>query len=184
MKALSGLEPWWTAILKWGKRIENRVGASSAHKQLVRYRAPFLLHVSAGIGALGEFDAACSSIRKIIDDSDWMAFRREHIETRMRQHTLFYVPKASLPRGGIVGRARVVGLIRPDGRPLDGEAERAIARLKPDMRWHIPGQWGHILDEVEPLPFVPCKGALGLWECDYESLLQRDFDRAGEAIAR
>lgn len=165
MKTLSGLQPWWFAIMHLGKRIENRIDKSSAHRQMKTYREPLLLHASAGIGHLGEFSGACDSIRDVIDELTWARFRDEHLEMRKDGA---WTPRRSLPRGGIVGRCRVVGLITPHGDPWKFEGIDAVKKYQPDMRWHIPGQWGHILADVQPLPFVACKGALGLWECAYE----------------
>ena len=33
-----------------------------------------------------------------------------------------------------------------------------------DLRWHVAGSFGLVLADVRPLPFVPFKGALGLFE--------------------
>jgi len=41
-----------------------------------------------------------------------------------------------------------------------GLPERAISIRAP---WGVPGAVGLILDNVRPLPFVPCKGALGFF---------------------
>lgn len=51
-----------------------------------------------------------------------------------------------LQRGGIVGRATVVDCITASKDP-----------------WFF-GPFGLVLDKVEPLPFVPFKGALGLFD--------------------
>jgi hypothetical protein len=168
MKALSGMQPWWHAIIHLNKRIENRVAESSAHRAMRRYRCPLLLHASAGIDSLGCFDSAVEQIREVIGDRSFVIFRSS-LEVRFGRRKS-WAPGDRMLRGGIVGKCRVAGLITPDGAPFDLEAAAAIQRLKPDMRWHIPGQWGHILEEVEELPFVACKGALGLWEFD-ETLL-------------
>ena len=47
--------------------------------------------------------------------------------------------------GGIVGRARIVDCVTSHESP-----------------WFF-GPYGFVLEDVEPLPFVPCSGALGLW---------------------
>lgn len=53
---------------------------------------------------------------------------------------------ADLPRGGIVGRAEIVDCVTASDSP-----------------WFF-GPFGLVLDKVKPLPFVACKGALGLFE--------------------
>lgn len=55
-----------------------------------------------------------------------------------------------LERGGIVGQADLVGV-------LD-------ATDTPTVPWHMAGQCGFMLANVRPLPFRPCKGALGFWD--------------------
>lgn len=50
--------------------------------------------------------------------------------------------------GGIVGRARIVGCRRNEGADP----------------WEVPGEWGIVLADVEPLPFRATRGALGLFE--------------------
>jgi hypothetical protein len=59
-----------------------------------------------------------------------------------------------MPRGGIVGRARIVDVVPPwcEGYPPGVDA-----------RWHMRDRYGFILADVEPLPFVPLKGSLGLF---------------------
>lgn len=175
MKALSGLQPWWFAITHLGKRIENRVEQSPAHKQMRTYREPILLHASAGIGNRAAFSDACESVRRIVYQGSWNDFHHQYLDIGADG---IWSPRSHLPRGGIVGRARVVGLITPHGDPWKFEGIEAVKKYRPDMRWHIPGQWGHILADVEPLPFVACKGALGLWNCDYEALTRGDGARA------
>jgi hypothetical protein len=150
MKTISMRQPWLWATLATNlaspKRIENREDKSSARQQMKRYRGPLLLHASAGC-TRGECVEALEWMigQGLISYRDWPGLK-------------------SVPRGGVCGRARVVGLITPDGDPYDFEAREAIARYKPDMRWHARGQWGHILADVEPLPFVPVKGMLGLFD--------------------
>lgn len=53
-----------------------------------------------------------------------------------------------LDRGGIVGAASLIHVIEPG--------------KKGDV-WHFPQQYGFVLIEVQPLPFLPCRGALGFW---------------------
>lgn len=55
----------------------------------------------------------------------------------------------AMPVGGIVGRFTVVDML-PVAGPL------------PD-RWRMAGQVGFVVQDAEPVPFVPCKGALGFW---------------------
>lgn len=145
MRCLSGQQPFWWAILHAGKRIENR-----SRNLAGKYRGPILLHAS-----LTEYKGGAK----------WIY---EHIG-------VYAPPFDSLPRGGIVGRARIIDVyepILPDSIDPDDTMCRAFSeRYGIDHRWRMPAQHGIVLADVEPLPFFPCKGKLGLWEFD-EKLLK------------
>jgi hypothetical protein len=79
-------------------------------------------------------------------------------------------PFKALPRGGIVGRANVVDCVKP-GFPH---------RWAQDP-WYV-GDFGIVLADVEPLPFRPWKGALGLFEVD-EDVLATKAERV-EGVTR
>jgi hypothetical protein len=150
MKVLSGRQPWWWAIMATDlpspKRIENR-------RWNTHYRGPILLHAAKGC-TLDEVD----------DALHWMG------NQGLLQRYEDWPGLHNVPRGGIVGRARIVDVIPP----IDGMAPafRVAAYPPPlDGRWHMHDQYGFVLEDVEPLPFYPCKGMLGLWEFD-ESLLK------------
>lgn len=61
-----------------------------------------------------------------------------------------------LERGGIVGVAELVAVASP-------LTEAQLERGERQYVWHIPEQYGFILRNARPLPFLPCKGALGFW---------------------
>lgn len=61
-----------------------------------------------------------------------------------------------LERGGIVGEAEIVGCISCAPRPPGGS-------------W-FTGPYGFVLRNVKPLPFRPCKGALGFFEPKFEEV--------------
>lgn len=54
-------------------------------------------------------------------------------------------------QGGIIGKAKIKEITK----------ERK-------SKWHNEGDVGIYLEEVEQLPFMPCKGKLGMFEVDYE----------------
>jgi hypothetical protein len=58
-----------------------------------------------------------------------------------------------LERGGIIGAANLYTVIHPL-RPLE---------MRGRLPWHMPEQHGFVLGDQRPLPFLPCKGALGFW---------------------
>jgi hypothetical protein len=143
VKALSGRQPWWWAILHAGKRIENRVWNTS-------YRGPILLHAAKGC-TRSEYE----------DALDWIQ------ETFGVAEVAQYPALAEMQRGGIVGRALIIGVIPPSGMPppLWPRDWKGL-----DLRWHMEEQYGFVLADVEPLPFVPFKGSLGLFEVPDEAL--------------
>lgn len=144
MKALSLRQPWAWAVLNAGKRIENRVWGSD-------FRGPFLIHAAKACGKQEYEDAAGA-----IEDASNPA--------------VIVPPLEQLARGGIVGRARIVGVLpprRPDQRDAfdpDLAAARAqgLALDVDACRWHFPEQF--VLVDVEPLPFIPLRGMLGFFD--------------------
>lgn len=58
---------------------------------------------------------------------------------------------ALLERGGIIGSAILMYVFEPTT-----EAEK-------QSDWHMAEQYGFVLGDIQPLPFLPCSGALGFW---------------------
>ncbi len=83
--------------------------------------------------------------------------RREYRETI--EYARAIDPRIAIPvfdyleRGGIIGRARVVDVIPP-------------CYEKCPHPWHIPGRFGLVLADVQPLPFRALPGRLGFFEVD------------------
>lgn len=117
MKALSIRQPWAWCILHGSKPVENRSWWTS-------YRGPILIHAAKGM-TRDEYE----------DARDFAASLGVTLP-----------PAEELPRGGIVGRARLVDCVREHDSP-----------------WFF-GKWGFLLAEPEPLPFTPFKGALGIFD--------------------
>jgi hypothetical protein len=151
VKALSLRQPWAWAILHAGKRIENR-------NWNTHYRGPILLHAAKGC-TRGEVIEAFDWMTGagVVEHSDWPGLN-------------------NMPRGGIVGRARLVDVIPPGNLP---PAFRPDSWSSIDMRWHMDNQFGFVLADVEPLPFVPCKGAQGLFDIDYRPEADASADLEG-----
>lgn len=147
--ALSIRQPWAYSIVHLGKRCENRTWAT-------RYRGPILIHASAGLTR-----------------DEYLAFAYWWTH----DYPKLVPPGTKIPnipfqddyqRGGIVGRAVIVDCIRSKGAlPAGFTRERADREIAP--WWQ--GPVGIVLDQVEPLPFVKCRGALGLFDVD-ESILK------------
>lgn len=58
-------------------------------------------------------------------------------------------PFGELERGGIIGMATIVDVIPKT--------------TWPHIPWHMFDRYGFVLEDIKPLPFYPCKGALNFW---------------------
>lgn len=186
MRALSIRQPWAWAILHAGKRVENRgwqegSGNLAAARRLVGQK--LLLHASKGIGR-GEFDEAVESIIDVVKPqagNERRAFlaslAKMHVPLRGKHHGEgTWRPADGLPFGGIVGRARLADVRRTarNGCRWGRDSKCLLCGMSPGETlgglcpkadpWAVPGAVGLILADVEPLPFVSLKGALGFFE--------------------
>jgi hypothetical protein len=138
MRALTLRQPWPWAILTQGKRIENR-------QWNTRHRGAFLLHAS-----LWGRDVDRSA------DLEWMRSRGlARVDDCPPLDAPPDKPMFKLARGGIVGRARLVDVIKPYTTTYPQGV---------DPRWHDRDQYGFVLADVMPLPFGPCRGMPGFFE--------------------
>jgi hypothetical protein len=151
VKALSIRQPWAWAILHAGKRLENRDWKGCA------YRGPILIHASKGVGTLEEFGSAVDDVLDRVPDEDEAAFLAMFDEARGR------VRPGRIERGGIVGRARIDGVIA-SARDLDTYGEPRAQFWREEQHLWYAGGFALVLADVEALPFVPWKGELGLFE--------------------
>lgn len=140
MKALSLRQPWAWAILHAGKRVENR-----CWKTL--FRGTFLIHAAQGC-TRAEYEAACA----------WMNGHGLASWPRRSDKGPPRVPDLDdLPRGGIVGRARLVDVIRPCAPDVNGLVA-LDAPCSCGRPWHRGAEYGYVLDGVAELPFLPVRG--------------------------
>lgn len=138
MRALSIRQPWAWAILRAGKRVENRVWTWAP-----MWRETFLIHASKGC-TVDEFDDA---IETIVDITGSIACP----------------PLKDMPRGAIVGRARLVG--------AHINAARGTA-------WAVPDALHLLLADVDRLLTpIPFKGALGFFDVPDSLLVGAEWER-------
>ena len=150
MKALSIRQPWAWAILHAGKRIENR------DWRACHYRGPFLIHASKGCTELEYASAAIwMHEQHLATPIDWR-LDRQHPDTPKIQAL------STLSRGGIVGICTLVDVILPGGVYASRCYPQDPAH-RTESPWYT-GSLGLVLDNVRPLPFVPFKGNLGLFD--------------------
>jgi hypothetical protein len=138
-RALSLTGPWWWFMLhlppEYRKTIENRSPGFS-HKS---FRGPCWVHATRELDR-DYFDYVCSVA------------------------VLIGVPRELMPsfdgfpRGGIVGRCNVVRILPPPAE------DRVLTPASPMQdRWRMDGQWGFVVEDARPVPFVACRGYQGFW---------------------
>jgi hypothetical protein len=140
MLALSLRQPWAHFVLHWGKRIENR-------RWNTNVRGEFLIHAAKGMRT-EEYQGAMQMLDEVAG-----------------LQPVDVLPVETLQRGGIVGVARLVGVVKP--RPefmIGGVAAHYPGDLKDHgWRWHMREQFGFCLTDVRATTFVPWKGSLGFF---------------------
>ncbi len=145
MKALSVCQPWAFLLVNGFKNVENR-------KWATQHRGPLLIH--AGV---------CKS-------SSWKKSRfaqqaaLEGVYARLR--ALGIAPPVipdDLEAGGIVGRVTLLDCVRrPEGELLPCIQDHIRALSSP---W-FEGPVGWLVSDPAPLPFVPLRGHLHLFDYD------------------
>jgi hypothetical protein len=126
LKALSVRQPWANAVIYLGKDVENRTQASLRHMNFAGvYR--IAIHAAKGM-TRDEYDDAAGFMRQVIG-----------VECP---------PAIELARGGIIGTARVVWIVKESKSP-----------------WFF-GPGAIVLADPRPCEFIPARGQLGLfnWE--------------------
>lgn len=137
-KALSIRQPWVWAILNAGKRIENR-------SRRFHYRGPICLHASTADfrKEMGSYEFTCQDVCAAQWHSPLRGARRNEAGPKLAD----LIPDpAALQRGGIVGTAAIVNCVENSDSP-----------------WFF-GPYGLVLTNVQPVEFIPVKGALGLFD--------------------
>jgi hypothetical protein len=106
-------------------------------------------------------------------------------EARRALGASWRVARETLPFGGIVGIARLTGIVYPENVR---SAVRGRICTKAE-KWHMHEQYGFVLEQVRRLPFVPCKGMRFFFDvgdevlCDLDQAIRcpRDAERAEAA---
>lgn len=148
LPCLSIRQPWAELILNpdTRKNIENRTWDT-------RVRGTVLIHASKGMTG-DEFDDAMS-----------FAYTEAGISLDVLKYIL-----TTIPRGGIVGAARLVSVVPLDrlGGGRGYPSARAAERPHPQARspWLIDGQYGFVLEQPTRLMLRPYKGALGFFQVE------------------
>lgn len=151
MKAISIRQPWAWAIVSSTKRVENRTWAC-------KYRGPVLIHAAKSM-TKDEYD-------------DFRSFYDNEASVIGPPYPPDCPSYAEIQRGGIVGSAEIVDCVHED----DGRKAVRLGKPVPsglDKPWFF-GPFGIVLANVKALPFIPCKGALGLFDVQDDILTKAD----------
>jgi len=139
MKVLSGRQPWWWWLLH-GKTIENR-------KWSTDYRGVVLLHASS-----------------TVDEEDYDDASIFVAEAFGLSAANLCPPFSSLPFGGLIGWAKLTRVIARGHRRRDDPVYDGIEGPMQASFWHMQDRFGFVLEDATALPFLPCKGRLGLFD--------------------
>jgi hypothetical protein len=124
--ALSVRQPWAWAIVQAGKPVENRTWR--APNPGLKFRGPFAVHASRGL-TQAEYDDAAAFMAAI---------------------GVTGPPAADLERGGIIGVATVVDVVKAH-----------------DSQWFF-GPRALVLADPRPVAFLPAPGALGFFQWKHD----------------
>ena len=162
MKVLSLRQPWAWFVINGGKRIENR-------RWNTRFRGDFLIHAAKGM-TRAEYEDA----RYMLEDVCGIA---SPIPDQLPSHE-------TIQRGGIVGAARLIDVVRPRHERCDC-AGGCESHYPPgvEWRWHMREQFGFIIDRVASLPFTPLSGSLGFFDYAPCAQIQGPIEQWREAPA-
>jgi len=151
MKTLQLEQPWLPLIRAHGKNVQNQPhrwraislrqpwawlilhGTKDVENRMQRFRWPERILLHA-----------CKTF-DINDYNGAVAFARQ-----ADPHCPLPPPPEKLYLGGIVGVAWHNGEVLPNNEP-------------PWRPWHMQGQYGFVLPERHPLPFIQCRGRQGIW---------------------
>lgn len=145
-KVLSVCQPWAFLLCQGGKNVENRGWATS-------HRGPLLIHASGG--GSKEWKRSLFADQTVLD----------RIIDRVCESggSPPEIPD-ELPIGGIVGRVTLLDCVR--GQPGQGTLTSHPVLSNP---WYV-GPVGWLVADQRPLPFIPMRGKLSIFEVDLPEL--------------
>ena len=141
MIALSIRQPWASLILKAGKDIENRNWPT-------KVRGRVLIHAAKGMTRAEHEDGIAFAVDAINAAADR---RNDAAAKRVTLRQLGFAFD-DLQRGGIIGSVEIVDCVTHSASP-----------------WFM-GEFGFVLRDPRPLPFVPWRGQLGFFDVPASAL--------------
>jgi hypothetical protein len=91
------------------------------------------------------------------------SFARPPREGKLRRRPNACLCRLVDQRGGIVGHARLTGVIRPCTKKTRSDQISLLPSTPCTHTWHIPDQYAFVLEDVRPTRFVPLKGMPGFF---------------------
>lgn len=141
MKAISLWQPWCFAITHLGKNIENRTWQT-------QYRGPVLLHAAKRRPTGVEIEWFYEQTESIVSRGELIAQLDRAVGDNFKGS--IFDALCALPRGGIVGRANIMGCICDSASP-----------------WAFDGQYHWQLTGAAVLPFKAVLGQRGFFEVNH-----------------
>lgn len=150
MKALSIRQPWTWCVLYAGKLVENRdwtEGGPNIPAARRLLNTEILLHAAKGM-TRAEYEDCLATVRTIS--------RKHYFPPGLT------MPSSSeLPRGGIVGTARLVAIVNDECAEEYGDI--SVGDHARNSPWFF-GRVGLVLADAKPTKFIPFKGSLGFFD--------------------
>lgn len=133
-----------SVLQPWASLIVHGMKRYETRGWRIRHRGPLLIHASSAFGK--EAIALC---------------RKEPFKTALC--LAGYEDPEMLPLGGVIGSVCVEECV--EGVLLENlnDVERAFGNFG-------PGRWAFKLTDPQPLPLIPCRGRLHVYEVDVEAL--------------
>lgn len=135
-------QPWAWMVIHGGKGIENRTWPAN-------FRGRFLIHAGKGM-TKAEYSDALDFAYGV--QPELRTFAIPGSEELGGPWTKFIPAYEELERGGIVGKAYLSKVLPPPKEQMGWQ-----------HTWRMDGQYGFVLEDIEPLPFMPCKGHQRWW---------------------
>jgi hypothetical protein len=155
--ALSLRQPWATMVAR-GVEIDGRTVCKDIENRRwpTSVRGSFLIHAAKGMTRAEHREAV-----------DWIATALGIASDALAR--ILPGPR-ELPRGGIIGAARIVDVLPPCVHGCHARPAGFRCPSAPHRKWHMPDQHGFVLKDIRPLPFVACVGMLGFFSVPREVL--------------
>lgn len=138
--AISIQQPWAFLIVSGRKHIENRTWKVS--NPGLRFRGPVAIHAGKSFDRYAKEDMEFG----VHPVTGARFAETSNLQTLGPSHDYFARMLAGELNGGIVGVAEVVDVV-----------------TESDSEWFV-GKYGLVIANAQPVPFIPCSGALGFFD--------------------